>query len=73
MPRELLDRILIVNERHLRKVLTEYEAHFNGHRPHRALRQASPLRALPDPVETDTEVIRQDRLGGLIHEYVQVA
>jgi putative transposase len=26
--RELLDRILIMNERHLRKVLAEYEAHF---------------------------------------------
>jgi transposase InsO family protein len=31
--RELLDRILIINERHLRKVLAEYEAHFNTHRP----------------------------------------
>jgi putative transposase len=36
--RELLDRILIMNERHLRKVLTEYEAHFNNHRPHRTLK-----------------------------------
>jgi putative transposase len=40
--RELLERILIVNERHLRKVLTEYEADFNMRRPHRALDQASP-------------------------------
>jgi hypothetical protein len=47
--REILDRILIVNERHLRKVLTGYETYFNGHRPHCALNQASPLRALPDP------------------------
>jgi hypothetical protein len=47
--REILDRILIVNVAHLRKVLTEYEDHFNAHRPHCALNQASPLRALPDP------------------------
>jgi hypothetical protein len=47
--RELLDRILIMNERHLRTVLTEYETYFNEHRPHRALSQASPLPALPDP------------------------
>ncbi len=33
--RELLDRILIMNERHLCKVLAEYEAHFNTCRPHR--------------------------------------
>ncbi|GGL59517.1 integrase core domain-containing protein [Planomonospora parontospora] len=71
--RELLDRMLIVNARHLRRVLVTYEAHFNEHRPHRSLGQAAPLRALPDPVEADIEVIRRDRLGGLIHEYAQVA
>ncbi|MGV9383636.1 integrase core domain-containing protein [Nonomuraea sp. NPDC003707] len=71
--RELLDRILIVNARHLRRVPATYEAHFNEHRPHRSLSQAAPLRALPDPVEGDSKVIRRDRLGGLIHEYVQVA
>jgi putative transposase len=70
--RELLDRILIVNERHLRKVLAEYEAHFNTHPPHRALGQARPLRALPDLVDADIKVIRRDRLGGLLHEYAQV-
>ena len=32
--REILDRILIVNAAHLRKVLTEYEDHFNARRPH---------------------------------------
>jgi putative transposase len=71
--RELLDRILIVSERHLRKVLTEYEAHFNTHRPHRALDQARPLQELPDPVDADIKVIRRDRLGGILHEYTQVA
>jgi hypothetical protein len=58
---------------HLRKVLSEYESHFNGHRPHRALNHASPLRALPDPVDADVKVIRRDRLGGLLREYAQVA
>jgi transposase InsO family protein len=43
--RELLDRILMMNAAHLCKVLAEYESYFNGHRPHRALHQASPLRA----------------------------
>jgi putative transposase len=71
--REILDRILIMNAAHLRKVLAEYETYFNGHRPHRALNQASPLRALPDPEDADIKVIRRDRLGGLLHEYSQVA
>jgi putative transposase len=71
--REVLDRILIINAAHLRMVLAEYEAHFNTHRPHRSLGQASPLRALPDPVDADIKVIRHDRLSGLLHEYSQVA
>jgi putative transposase len=37
------------------------------------LNQASPLQALPDPVEADIKVTRRDRLGGLLHEYTQVA
>jgi transposase InsO family protein len=71
--RELLDRILIMNEHHLRTVLAEHETYFNMHRPHRALNQASPLRALPDPADADIKVIRRDRLSGLLHEYAQVA
>ncbi|WP_354006138.1 integrase core domain-containing protein [Streptomyces sp. NBC_01446] len=31
--RELLDRTLILNERHLRRTLTRYLEHYNGHRP----------------------------------------
>ncbi|WP_329567662.1 integrase core domain-containing protein [Streptomyces sp. NBC_01361] len=71
--RELLDRTLILNARHLRQVLAEYEKHFNTHRPHRALGQAAPLRPLPESIHPDGKVIRLDRLGGAIHEYTQVA
>lgn len=72
--RELLDRMLIVNRRHLEAVLAQYVAHFNHHRPHRALHQAAPLRALPAPVSRPSlHLRRSDRLGGLIHEYAQVA
>jgi len=72
--RELLDRILIINERHAATVLRQYEHHYNDHRPHRALGQAAPLRPLPQRTTTDTHnVRRRGRLGGLIHEYQQVA
>jgi putative transposase len=47
--RELLDRILILNRRHLEHVLAEYTMHFNHHRPHRTLNQAAPLQPLPPP------------------------
>jgi putative transposase len=72
--RECLDRMLITSERHLRLVLSEYADHYNSHRPHRALRQAPPAgRALPPAGTTGMRVLRRDRIGGLIHEYSQVA
>jgi transposase InsO family protein len=43
--RELLDRLLIVNEHQLRQVLTEYLRHYNAARPHRALDQLAPAQA----------------------------
>ena len=39
--RECLDRLLIVNQRHLRLVLEQYVEHYNSHRPHRSLAQRS--------------------------------
>jgi transposase InsO family protein len=72
--RELLDRMLILSRRHLMAVLTQYVAHFNHHRPHRALHQAAPLRSLPPPATpSQPHVRRRDLLDGLIHEYAQVA
>ena len=43
--RELFDRLLIINERHLRQVLTEYLEHYNTARPHRGLGQLTPAQA----------------------------
>ena len=72
--RELLDRPLVWNQRHLMTVLRECEDFYNTHRPHRSLRQAA-LRPLPDGI-TDLDhfrVQRRDRVGGVIHEYRLVA
>jgi putative transposase len=73
--RELLDRALIWNKRHLMIVLREYEDFYNTHRPHRTLKQAAPLRPLPDGI-TDLDhfrLRRRDRAAGVIHEYRLVA
>jgi putative transposase len=72
--RELLDRMLALGRRQLETVLAVYVTHYNEHRPHRALGQASPLTAVPPTAPAgDMRVVRVDRLGGLIHEYAQVA
>ena len=73
--RELLDRTLIWNKRHLMIVLREYEDFYNTQRPHRTLKQAAPLRPLPDGVADldHFRIRRRDRAGGVIHEYRLVA
>jgi transposase InsO family protein len=74
---ELLDRMLIWNETHLRRALREYERHYNLHRTHRSLAAAAPLRARPQPLKPDRiqrlTIRRLDRLGGVIHEYQHAA
>ena len=72
--RELLDRALIWNQGHLRRILREYEIHHNQHRPHRSLDAAAPLKPLPEPVDLDQYRLRRlTRAGGLINEYRLVA
>ncbi|MEV1170648.1 hypothetical protein [Nonomuraea sp. NPDC049784] len=76
--RDLLDRCLLWNERHLRHALREYERFYNQHRAHQALAQAAPLRPVPGPIADPERIIglnirRRDRLGGVLHEYSHAA
>jgi hypothetical protein len=48
-----MDRTLIWNQSHLRRILREYETHHNQHRPHRSLDSAAPLNPLPEPIELE--------------------
>ena len=69
---ECLDWLLIVNRRHLERVLRIFVDHYNSHRPHRSLDLAPPDRDAPTlhvvrPPAAGIE--RRDCLGGLIHEY----
>jgi hypothetical protein len=74
--RECLDRLLIINRRHLERVLPAYIEHHNTHRPHRALQQRPPTRS-PQPDSPTLVALdgvrRHDVLGGLIHEYKRAA
>ena len=71
--RECTDPILIANERHLITVLREYTAHYNDHRPHRALAQRPPNRPSASNPPATTKIQRRQILGGLINEYAQAA
>ena len=70
---EVTDRMLIFGQRHLRTILAQYEAHYNGRRPHRS-RQLRPPR--PDHPVADLsqeQIQRRPVLGGLINEYERAA
>jgi putative transposase len=73
--RELLDRTLIWNLPHLRRILRDHETHHNTHPPHTALASAAPDKPLP-PEIVDLDAFRtrrHDRAGGVIHSYQRAA
>jgi putative transposase len=74
---ECLDRLLILNQPHLERILGVFVDHYNGHRPHRALCLAppDPRRPAVAPASTSvhSRILRRDRLGGVIHEYALAA
>ncbi len=67
---ELLDRTIIWNERQLRRLLEEYLAHYNSHRPHRGIDQRAPDdQGKVAPIGSGQPIRRHTTCGGLINEY----
>lgn len=64
---ECLDKLLIINQAHLRRVMREYIAFFNTARPHQGLEQRIPVPKIPH--ETTGPVRCRTVLGGIIHDY----
>ncbi len=67
--RELCDRTLIWNRRHLARVLDDYVAHYNQHRPHQSLRQRAPAASEVVALRSSQPIRRHSRCHGLINEY----
>jgi putative transposase len=73
--RELLDRALILGDRHLDLVLREYVIHYNGHRPHQSRQQRPPdIETQPSWDVADLRSVRRRPVvTGLINEYHRAA
>jgi hypothetical protein len=73
--RELLNRLLIVNDRHARLVLADFEQHLNTHpsAPRPGQSRATTPATRPALTRQLCLVRRRDRIGGPLHEYQQVA
>jgi transposase InsO family protein len=67
---ECLDWLLIRSERHLDRVLRDFVQHYNCERPHRGIDLQVPVPHLSEHRFNGVVGIeREDRLGGLVHEY----
>ena len=75
--RELLDRTIIWNRHQVERLVLDYIAHYNEHRPHRSLDQRPPRPATPGQPTPDAyhslRVVRTTRCDGLINEYRNAA
>ncbi len=70
--RELLDHVIVLDERHLKKLLRDYCTYYHSSRTHRSLEQNAPdLRAVEPPEQGD--VIAIPHVGGLHHRYARAA
>jgi transposase InsO family protein len=68
---ECLDKLLIITEAHLRRVMREYVEFFNTARPHQGLDQQIPV---PKANRQGNGPVRcRNVLGGIIHDYYRDA
>jgi len=72
--RELLDHVIVLNQRHRRRLLEDYVRYYHEDRTHLALGKDTPSgRALDSTSPSGHEVISLPRLGGLHHRYAVAA
>jgi transposase InsO family protein len=67
--RELLDHVVVLNERHLRRILREYVDYYNSERVHTSISDAPIGRAVESQPSEHAKVIGFPRVGGLHHRY----
>jgi putative transposase len=68
---DCLDKLLIFNEPHLRRVMREYTAYYNAARPHQGLAQRTPIPMMTSTA--DRPVRCRSVLGGIQHDYYRDA
>ena len=75
--RECLDHVIVLDDGHLQRVVTEYVRYYNAARPHQGLRQRNPVPPDRSAVAARTtvqgKVVELPVLGGLHHDYRRAA
>lgn len=70
--RECLNHVIVLSERHLKRILASYVDYYNDTRTHISLNKDAPTGRSRRPPEQG-RVVELDRVGGLHHEYVRMA
>lgn len=68
--RDLLDHVIVLNERHLKRLMSEYIRYYHDDRTHLALEKRTPGgRVAATDSDPSCAVVSMPRLGGLHHRY----
>ena len=68
--RDLLDQVIVLNERHLRRLMNEYVRYYHDDRTHLALVKRTPAgRKAEENSGESSRIVSMERLGGLHHRY----
>ncbi len=68
--RDLLDHVIVLNERHLKRLMNEYVRYYHEDRTHLALGKRTPASREPATgTKADSKIVAMQRLGGLHHRY----
>jgi putative transposase len=68
--RDLLDHVIVLNEKHLRRLMSEYVRYYHDDRTHLALTKGTPaVRKAETNSAAGCKVVSMARLGGLHHRY----
>ena len=70
--RDCLDHVIVLNEAHLVRILSEYIDYYHTARPHQSLDHNSPFPRIVDSPENG-QVVAEPILGGLHHRYRRAA
>jgi transposase InsO family protein len=68
--RDLLDHVIVLNERHMRRLMKGYIRYYHDDRTHLSLAKGTPnSREAVSRSDAGSKIIAMPRLGGLHHRY----
>jgi len=70
--RECLDHVIVLNECHLRRIISSYLNYYHHSRPHRGLGHNAPVPRAVEPPERG-RIVAEPMVGGLHHRYRRCA